>query len=223
MTRKVFWIDPYLAELDARVASVVGDEVTLDATILYALSGGQESDHGEIAGRPLLAAEWRGRDIVYRLAPDHGLTPGEPVRLRLDWPRRYRLMRLHFAAELVLEVVNQRFGRPDKLGAHIGEDKARIDFAWSGSLAPRLPAIAAEVAALVAADLPIESAFSDAANERRFWRVAGFGETPCGGTHLRRTGEVGAIALARRNPGKGRERVEITLVDPDAAAPPQAA
>ena len=213
VTRKLFWLDPYRTELDTRVARVEGDAVTVEETILFAFSGGQESDRGAIAGRPVLGAEWRGREIVYRLAPGHGLKPGDPATIRLDWPRRLRLMRLHFAAELVLEVVNQRLARPEKIGAHIGEDKARIDFLWEGSIAPHLPAMADEVRALVAADLPIESAFSDEANERRFWRIAGFAEVACGGTHPRRTGEVGAVTLKRWNAGKGKERIEITLDD----------
>ena len=55
MTRKVFWLDPYLTELDTRVAGVAGDEVTLEATILYALSGGyrRRNDGGiAAAARP---------------------------------------------------------------------------------------------------------------------------------------------------------------------------
>ena len=211
VTRKIFWLNPYLTELDTRVAHVAGNEVTVEATILYALSGGQESDRGTIGGRRVLRAEWRGREIVYTLESGHGLTPGEPVRVHLDWERRYRLMRLHFAAELVLEVTNQRLSRPDKIGAHIAANKARIDFAWQDSIAPHLPGIAADVRALVAADLPIQSAFSDKENERRCWRVEGFGEAPCSGTHLRRTGEVGPIALKRKNAGKDKERIEIYL------------
>ena len=221
MTRKVFWQDPYLTELDTRVARVAGDEVTVEATILYALSGGQESDCGAIGGRRVLGAEWRGREIVYRLESGHGLTPDEAVRIDLDWRRRYRLMRLHFAAELVLEVANRRLSRPEKIGAHIAEDKARIDFVWRGSIAPCLPAIAADVRALVAADRPIQSAFSDKENERRFWRVEGFGEAACGGTHLRRTGEVGGFALKRRNVGKDKERIEIYLDETSAVLPPR--
>ena len=136
VTRKVFWQDPYLTELDTKIARVAGDEVTVEETILYALSGGQESDCGAIGGRRVLGAEWRGREIVYSLESGHGLTPGEAVRIDLDWRRRYRLMRLHFAAELVLEVANRRLSRPEKIGAHIAEDKARIDFVWRGSIAP---------------------------------------------------------------------------------------
>ncbi|HNE01040.1 MAG TPA: hypothetical protein PLQ18_04975, partial [Plasticicumulans sp.] len=52
-----------------------------------------------------------------------------------------------------------------------------------------------------------------AANERRYWEVEGIARVACGGTHLRRTGEVGVLALKRRNVGKGKERVEILLAD----------
>ena len=155
-----------------------------------------------------------GREIVYTLAPGHGLGPGDDVSVANDWARRHRLMRLHFAAELVLEIVYRRLGRPEKIGAHIAEDKARIDFAWEGSIAPQLPEIREEAMAIITADQPIISAYADEANERRYWKIAEFAEVPCGGTHLRRTGEVGTIALKRRNIGKGKERIEITLEEP---------
>jgi Ser-tRNA(Ala) deacylase AlaX len=48
----------------------------------------------------------------------------------------------------------------------------------------------------------------------RSWEVEGLARVPCGGTHLRTTGEVGALALKRRNVGKGKERIEILLVEP---------
>jgi alanyl-tRNA synthetase len=45
--------------------------------------------------------------------------------------------------------------------------------------------------------------------ERRYWDVPGFARVACAGTHPRTTGEVGAIVLTRKNPGKGLERIEI--------------
>jgi Ser-tRNA(Ala) deacylase AlaX len=213
MTAKVFWDDPYLSELDTRVAGIAGDEVTLEATIFYALSGGQESDHGTIAGRPVLQAEKRGCAIVYTLEAGHGLKPGEAVRVSIDRVRRYRLMRLHFAAEIVLELVYRRLAGIEKIGAHIAADKARIDFAWPENIAAMLPALRAEAQRIVDQDQPIVSAFSDEAAEQRYWEIREFSRVPCGGTHLRRTGEVGRIELKRRNPGKGRERIEILVGD----------
>ncbi|HLI12445.1 MAG TPA: alanyl-tRNA editing protein [Alphaproteobacteria bacterium] len=209
MTKKIFWEDAYRTSLEATVASVEGADIILDATIFFALSGGQESDHGTIAGMPVRAARKEERNIVYTLAEGHGLTPGDWVTVTIDWQRRYRLMRLHFAAEIILELVHRTLGSIEKIGAHIAADKARIDFAWDESIAPQLPLLAAKAAAIVAADQEIISAFSDEAGERRYWEVAGFARVPCGGTHLKRTGEIGAITLKRKNIGKGKERIEI--------------
>ena len=48
--------------------------------------------------------------ITYTLPDDHGLSQGDQIVMEIDWSRRYRLMRLHFSAELVLEIVMQNFG-----------------------------------------------------------------------------------------------------------------
>lgn len=198
---------------DATVTSVDGDVVTLDRTVAYAFSGGQASDTGTIAGRAIRHAEKDGLEIRYTLAPGEPLAPGDAVRVEIDWPARYRIMRLHFAAELVLEIVNRDFAHPEKVGANITADKARVDFAWEGSIGEALPHIAQRVEQLVAADLPIVSGFEDELSQRRYWEIAGFARVACGGTHLRRTGEVGRVLLRRDNIGRGKERIEIRLVD----------
>lgn len=211
MVEKVFWQDPYLTRLDARVASVRGDQITLDRTIFYAFSGGQESDRGTIGNRPVLDARKQEHQIIYTLDAGHGLRPGDPVVVEIDWPRRYRLMRLHFACELVLELVYRARPGIEKIGAHIAEEKARIDFLTGENLGGLLPALADQVNAIAEADRPITSDFSDRAAQKRFWAIAGLSRVPCGGTHLKRTGEIGAISLKRKNPGKGKERIEIRL------------
>jgi Ser-tRNA(Ala) deacylase AlaX len=189
MTRKLFWENPYQTELTTTITSLMENDLTLAETILYAFSGGQEGDAGTIADR------------VVRV--------GDTVSFQLDWARRYALMRLHFAAEIVLELVSRRFPGIQKIGAHIAQDKARIDFLSAESLAPVLPALWADAQAMIAADAAIVSAFSDETAERRYWEIAGFARVACGGTHLRRTGEVGRLELRRKNPGKGKERIEI--------------
>ncbi len=214
MTAKLFWADPYRTALDTHITRVAGDEVEVAETIFYALAGGQESDSGTIGGRPVLDARRDGLDIRYRLDPDHGFAEGDSVRMTIDWDRRYRLMRPHFAAEIVLELAYRTLGPIEKIGAHIAEDKARIDFLRDTNIAPELPVLQGQAHALIEADQGIVSAFSDEAAERRYWEVEGFARVACGGTHLKRTGEVGAIALKRNNIGRGKERIEIRLSDP---------
>lgn len=212
-TRKLFWENPYQTTLETQVVAVCDDQITLRETIFFAFSGGQQSDAGTIAGMPVLRAEKVGIDIQYTLPAGHGLEPGDAVRVEIDSAVRLRVMRLHFAAELVLELVYQLYGHPEKVGANITDQKARVDFRWQGNINTTFPTVQQRIEALVAANLPIISAFSDEANERRYWEIAGFAKVPCGGTHPRRTGEVGSIALRRSNIGGGRERIEITLKD----------
>lgn len=212
--KKLFWDDPYRTALDTTVAEVRENVVTLRETIFFAFSGGQESDRGTIGGHEVLDARKIGTEIFYTLPAGHRLKAGDLVKVEIDGPHRLALMRLHFAAELVLWTMLARHGAPEKIGAHISPDKARIDFLWEGSIAPVLPDVADCVNRLIEENLPIESAFSDEAAERRFWRIDGVGEMACGGTHPKRTGEIGPVRLRRRNIGSGRERIEITLEAP---------
>lgn len=213
MTHKIFWKDPYLTQLETEITSVRGNDMTVEQTIFFAFSGGQERDEGTIGNYRVLDARKVGKELIYTLEEGHGFKPGDHVGMKIDWERRYQLMRLHFAAEIVLEWVYQNLGSIKKIGAHIARDKARIDFEWSGNLSTVLPAIQRKVLEMVEADQEIISAFSDEEREERYWEIKGFARVPCGGTHLRRTGEIGEIQLKRKNPGKGKERIEITLAD----------
>ncbi len=211
---KVFWQDPYATTLEAHIETLDGSVVTLDRTVFFAFSGGQASDSGTIDGRRVLEARKDGLEIFYTLECAAGLAAGAPVQVAIDGERRLRLMRLHFAAELVLELVNQHFDRPEKLGANISPDKARLDFAWSGTIASILPLLEEKLNALIDADHAIVSSFHDRTAELRTWRVEGFATVACGGTHPRRTGEVGSVRLKRgKGLGKNKERIEITLCD----------
>jgi Ser-tRNA(Ala) deacylase AlaX len=211
MTRRVFWSDPYLSSLATRVSKVHENQVQLAESIFFAESGGQESDHGCIAGQPVLAACLIEDQLVYTLGPGHGLGPGQPVLIEIDWPRRYALMRLHFAAEIVLEVAGKEFGLDQKIGAHIGPERARIDFLSDTPISSLLDDLRQRAQAWIDADLPIVSDFEDQARMRRYWQVDGLARAPCGGTHLKRTGEVGQLTLKRRNTGRGKERIEISV------------
>ena len=211
MTNKIFWKDPYLTQLETHITSVKENEITVEETIFFAFSGGQESDDGTIGNNRVLQARKEGKEIVYTLEKGHGFKFGDQVSMKIDWERRCKLMRLHFAAEIVLELVYQNLGSIKKVGAHIAQDKARIDFEWSENISKVLPIIQKKALGLIEANQEIISAFSDEETEERYWEIRGFARIPCGGTHLRRTGEIGEIELKRKNPGKGKERIEITV------------
>ena len=163
MTKKLFWRDPYLTRLDMRITSMNGNDVTVAETIFYAFAGGQESDHGTIGGRRVVQARKDGKEIVYTLEDGHGLKVGDTVTMTIDWERRYRLMRLHFAAELVLELAYQNLKGIEKIGAHISADKARVDFRWAENISAAIPLLEAAANQIVQNDADIVSAYSEEA------------------------------------------------------------
>jgi len=211
MVEKLFWTNPYLTKLNTRIASVTGNEITIEQTIFYALSGGQESDSGMIGQYRVQQARKDGHEIIYTLEAGHDLKVGDPVTVTIDWERRYRLMRLHFAAEIILELAYKHLKDIEKIGAHIAQDKARIDFLWNENISKAFPLLEKESREIIEADHDIISAFSNEENGRRYWEIKGFSRVPCGGTHLKKTGEVGEIKLKRNNIGRGKERIEIYL------------
>ena len=209
--KKVFWDNPYQQQLKTKINSINGTRILLDETIAFSFSGGQESDGASINGFPIIASEIEGNLIYYTLKEGHGLLPNDDVVMEIDWPRRYKLMRLHFAAELVLELVTRKLSLP-KIGAHIAETKARIDFIWDKNIASIFDDILSAYNKIIESDLPIKTGFSDVEAQRRFWEIDGFSKVPCGGTHVKSTAEVGFITLKRKNIGNSKERIEIALV-----------
>lgn len=93
--KKRFWENPYLTELEARVTSIDNNVITLDQTIAFAFSGGQQSDSGTIGGFQIIEAKKEGKEIFYTIEQNHNLLLNQNVMVAIDWEKRYRLMRLH--------------------------------------------------------------------------------------------------------------------------------
>ncbi len=229
-TETLFREDAYLAETAATVFDVTErGGILLDRTIFYATSGGQPGDTGRLElpdGRRIdIAATVTGEtkdEIVHVAAPDQPLPrAGEAVRLVIDWPRRHRLMRMHTACHLLSVVC------PFPItGAAVGEEESRVDFdipdpAYTKEL------VSDRLAELVDANHPVftrwiteaELAANPALVKSKNVRppagagrirlvcigeAASVDSQPCGGTHVRETGEVGAIHIGKIEK-KGRE------------------
>lgn len=211
--QKKFWEDPYQQTLQTKIISVNENEVLPEETIAFSFSGGQESDKAWFNDIEVISSRISEGLILYRLPENHGLNVGDTITMKIDWTRRYKLMRLHFTAELILELVTRHL-KLKKIGAHISQDKARIDFKSDSNISKHLDEILQKYNQIIAKDLRIIKDWSDIETQRRFWKIDGFAEVPCGGTHVKTTGEVGFVNLKREHPGKGIERIEIRLINP---------
>ena len=233
LCKKLFWVNPYLKRCKVVVLQVSENEVLFDKTIVFHVSGGQESDHGTIDGKPILSSRRDGLDIWYDLGDDHGLSTGQSVTMEIDWERRQRLMRYHMLCELILAMVNRHFGNIEdkelapsdidsmgivKVMAKMGDRGAYVDFDHPG-MADSVPTFQRELDRLIKADLPIEKGWLDESNQKRYWRITGYATIPCGGTHITSTGKIGMAVLKREKTTSkatesGRaERIKVRLVD----------
>jgi Ser-tRNA(Ala) deacylase AlaX len=236
--KKLFWVDPYLTKINTTVSAVNGNEIVFDETIAYCEAGGQESDKAKINGIEIMGSRMDKSEpylIYYALLEGHGLSVGDKVAMEIDWPRRNRLMRLHFTCELVLILMNRLFNKtPDgqelrpeeidtvikKRGAHIAEEGARVDFECATNIADYFPHLLAEYKKIIDADLPIEKGYLDEAKQIRYWRLPDIAMIPCGGTHVKSTREIGDILLKRDRANKGVERIRITLKETEPTGTP---
>jgi misacylated tRNA(Ala) deacylase len=216
MTEFLFRDDSYLSELEAEVTEVTPEGgIVLDRTIFYAASGGQPGDTGTISGVAVAATVHPEGDktrIVH--VPADGQIPvaaGQRVTARIDWARRYRLMRMHTAMHL-LSVV---FPFP-VTGGSVGEDKGRLDFDMP-EVPADLAALEARLNELVTGNHPVTAEWITdeemATNANliktmkvkppmgqgrvRLIRIGDVDLQPCGGTHVRNTSEIGPLKLGK--------------------------
>ena len=235
-TELIFREDAYLKTATARVVAGDARGIELDRTIFYPQGGGQLGDIGALVrrnGERIAVADTRKGDafdsVLHVCAPGaHAPEPGESLTLEIDWARRYALMRLHTALHVMSCVVVAPV-----TGGNIAPDKARLDFDIEMSLLDAQK-IERETNALIARAIDTETVWLsdeelDARPELvktmsvqpprgsgrvRLLRIPGIDLQPCGGTHVRNIGEIGAIRVLKiRSEGKRNKRVEIALAD----------
>ena len=209
-TDRLFWEDAYKTECEANVLKVSGKEVVLDKTVFYAFSGGQASDSGEIDGIPVIEARKADDEIVYILDSPPNFKAGDKIKIKIDWERRYRLMKLHAASHIIYFLVQDKTGLKKIIGSNVTEDKGRLDYEFPESIASILPEIEAKANEEFSIHSEIKIYPDEGDPTKRWWECKHW-KVPCGGTHPKSTKEIGKVRLKRKNIGSGKERIEIYL------------
>ena len=220
-TKKLFSEDAYMKECNATITQVnkVDDrtEVMLDQTGLFAFSGGQASDFGTINDVTVESARVSEdkTDIVYTFAEDKMPLPfkeGNQVTIKIDWDRRYKIMKLHSAAHLIYFLFAEKTGLKKLIGSNISVDKGRLDYEMDESISPMLPEMEVQANKFLSQSHEIQTYPDEDQPNKRSW-VCEEWKAPCGGTHVKNTTEIGTVKLKRKNIGAGKERVEVMLVE----------
>jgi len=243
VTERLYLGDAYLARFEAEVVSARDREgrpaVILDRSAFYPEGGGQPADRGTLGGIPVVDVREEDGEVLHLLG---GPAPSGRVLGEVDWRRRFDHMQQHHGQHL-LSAAFERLHGARTVSFHLGEELCTIDLdrapsrigpaelrgaegAANDAVWRDLPVAAREHSPEELARLPLRK---EAVRGSRVVVVAAEGPgkrevvdaSPCGGTHPRRTGEVGAVAVLRAHRwGEGTRRAADEQGRPDSGRGP---
>ena len=233
-TARLYYDDATLVRFSAIVTDVAneGRVVYLDRSAFYPTSGGQPHDLGWLAEVPVVDVVDEDERIAHHLAEPLGLPVGAMVVGQIDMGRRIDHMQQHTGQHLLSALLADRYGWPT-VSVHFGDVTSTVDVAMdvaasdvsteqlAEQLIKQLVEIEARVNTLALDNLDVTISYEDAATASglrkasdregvlRIVTIDGLDRSACGGTHVSRTAEIGAILLRRAEKTRGHVRIEF--------------
>jgi alanyl-tRNA synthetase len=227
-TTRLYFEDAYRTEFEAAVVLRTTREgrpaLALDRTCFYPESGGQPWDTGTINGIQVVKVAEEGETILHLLERDLDSSIGTGASLtgRLDWPRRFDHMQQHSGQHILSQAFTEVLNGETR-SFHLGAEVSSLEIGLAKVEEEDLDRVEFLANTVVQQDKEIKTYFvaPEKASEVPFRRppkkegllrvveVEGFDYSACGGTHCRRTGEVGLIKIIRWERIRGNLRFEF--------------
>jgi alanyl-tRNA synthetase len=226
-TRRLYYDDAFLREFDARALScepavhrgAAAWEIVLDSTGFYPSSGGQPHDVGRLGEAHVLDVRDDDDEIIHVVNQEIEL---ETVHGCIDWTRRFDHMQQHTGQHLLSAIFQERFGRPT-LSFHLGAEISTIDLRGHEPSEAVLEGAERAANEVIFEDRPVTVRYGTARQlaelgvrkevERdgilRAIEIEGADLQPCGGTHVKRTAQIGMILVRRCSKIRQDYRVEF--------------
>lgn len=235
MTESLYLKDSYLKEFDSIVEEVNDRKfVVLNQTAFYPSSGGQPSDEGVMINeqgeefKVIYVGKFSGK--ISHEVEKHGLKIGDKVKCKIDWKRRYTLMKLHTATHILSEVL-YREANALITGGQMNLDKSRMDFSLENYDLEKVKSYVDKVNEIIEKNLKVSIEFlsreeaiklpklsklakgiPESLETVRIVSIGDFDIQADGGTHVQSTSEIGKIEFIRcDNKGKNNRRVYYKL------------
>jgi alanyl-tRNA synthetase len=231
-TRRLYYDDAFEKEFTARVlhcevlppdlsAGITGTVwgLILDRTAFYPTSGGQPNDLGKIEDANVLDVRDEGDEILHLV----DRRPGSPdVNGCINWPRRFDHMQQHTGQHLLSAMFQERFGLPT-VSFHLGTETCTIDLRGIEPSDAFLEGAERAANQVIFEDRPVNVRYGTADQLARLGvrkeveregilraiEIEGADLQPCGGTHVKRTGQIGLILVRRCTKVRQDWRVEF--------------
>src|SRR5712664_2343764 len=231
-TRRLYYDDAFLQEFTARVmhcevlppdlnAGITGTVwgLILDRTAFYPTSGGQPNDLGKIGDANVLDVRDEGETILHVV----DRKPSDPdVNCCINWPRRFDHMQQHTGQHLLSAMFQERFGLPT-VSFHLGSEICTIDLRGHEPSEEFLEGAERFANQVVFEDRPVNVRYGtadefaqlgvrkevDREGILRAIEIEAADLQPCGGTHVKRTGQIGVVLVRRCSKVRLDWRVEF--------------
>ncbi len=214
-TETLFYKDDPM-EFEAKVLKVFDDQVVLDKTSFYARGGGQEPDHGSIAGFEVVDVDKHADIIVHKLK---GGIPneGDIVQCKVDVTRRSNITKNHTSTHIINTSARSVLGSwVWQHSAFKDDDHARLDITHHSSLNDQqVKQIEDAANKMIKDNYPVKIEYFDrgTAEQQYGFRIYQGGVVPvksvrivsiedkdieaCGGTHVKKTGDIELIKITK--------------------------
>jgi misacylated tRNA(Ala) deacylase len=228
----LFIEDSYLKDFDATILNIDSNKIILDRTAFYAKSGGQPGDIGKITlnGKEINIIDTvydNKQNILHVCENSNDLKINEKIKGKINWEIRYKHMRMHSALHLLCSLIPY-----DVTGGQISFEKSRLDFNVDDKIEKE--EIENKINQLVKDDHEISYQWITLEeldnqpdlvrtmsvkpprtnNKIRLVKIGSIDLQPCGGTHVKRTEEIGNIKIGKiENKGKMNRRVNLSISD----------
>lgn len=223
-TDRLYYQDAHLTEFEASVVAVKTNPagVILNRTAFYPTGGGQPTDTGLLGEARVTECIDLEDEGVLHLLEESVPQIGETIRGRIDWPRRLDHMQQHTAQHILSRALHQLYGTETR-GFRMMERASEIDVALADPSDERIERAVDFANQIIWEDRALRTRFVTADEARRLplvkdsarrgelriVEIDGFDMNACGGTHARRTGEVGLVVVRSWERAKGMTRIEF--------------
>jgi alanyl-tRNA synthetase len=226
-TERLYYDDSYTVHFDARVLSIGEHKgrpaAELDRSYFYPESGGQEADRGRLGVADVVDVQVDESDHIWHVlnGPAH-FAAGDQLACEVDWTRRFDHMQQHTGQHILSASLERVLGAPT-VSSRLGEERSTIDVTIA-TMDWRAVERAEEAAnRVVWEDRVVQRHWTSQADVHQFAlrkppqvagririvEIPGWDVSACGGTHTRRTGEVGVIKITGWETVRGNVRLEF--------------
>jgi alanyl-tRNA synthetase len=228
-SERLYYDDSYTTKFEARIVGRCEHRgraaVELERTFFYPESGGQLADRGRIGAAPVIDVQSGDDGRVWHVVEAPPADDG--VDAEVDWPRRFDSMQQH-TGQHILSAAFERVARAPTVSSHLGEERSSVEVSLAEASWKLVQEVEEAANRIVWEDRPVERHWAGEEDLGRFAlrkpppsertgsggririvEIPGWDVSACGGTHTRRTGEVGAIKVARWEKVRGNLRFEF--------------